>query len=306
MFRIGLVDLCTSHPQNFAPIINDQFDDAQVVAVWDGGTCRPAGYAKEFAEEHGIPNTPETLEELVESVDAGIIHSADWDLHLERARVFIEAGKPVLIDKPTVGNLAEVHALDNLQKKHDVPVLAGSSLRYAAEVQALKDNPELGEVVSIFASGPMGGPGAKLANYGIHTIEMFQGLIGAGAHSVRFVGNVGDMEMYEIRYLNGPTIFLQVGTPVHKWYMTVTTTTGMHTADVEGGKLYVALVTEFINMLRNGEPRVSLSDALEAVKVALAAKESAATGRTALLRDLALDGGFDGHAFGLEYAKGRL
>ena len=73
MIRIGLVDLCTSHPGSFVPIIREQFGDLQVVAVWDGGSVRPAGYAKEFAKEHQIEATPDALEELVALVDAGIM-----------------------------------------------------------------------------------------------------------------------------------------------------------------------------------------------------------------------------------------
>jgi predicted dehydrogenase len=44
-------------------------------------------------------------------VDAVILHGAEWDRHVERATPFIEAGKPVLIDKPIVGKLRDAHRL---------------------------------------------------------------------------------------------------------------------------------------------------------------------------------------------------
>jgi predicted dehydrogenase len=306
MFRVGLVDLCTSHPGSFVPLIREHFsDDVEVTAVWDGGSVRPEGYAREFAAEHHVPTAPATLAELVESVDAGIVHSADWDLHLERARPFIQAGKPVLIDKPAVGRIADLCAVLELQQKHGTPVLAGSSLRYAFEVAALRDDPDKGDIVTVFASGPMSGGQKNLHNYGIHTVEMFQGLAGVGVRCVSHLGAVGPTEMFRVEYVNGPIVLFQVGTPQHQWHMTVTTTTGIRTVDVLGKNLYRAFVTEFVRMLKTGAAAISLEDSLEAVRISLAADQAQQTGRTIYLGDLGLSAGFDGHAFAADYARGK-
>jgi len=41
--RVGLVDLDTSHPQNWVPIIRRL--GHEVAGVWDGGEVHPQGYS---------------------------------------------------------------------------------------------------------------------------------------------------------------------------------------------------------------------------------------------------------------------
>ena len=53
MIRLGMVDLCTSHPGSWIPIIKEM-DAVEVVALHDDGGVRPEGYAPQFAQEHGI------------------------------------------------------------------------------------------------------------------------------------------------------------------------------------------------------------------------------------------------------------
>ena len=54
-FKIGLVGLCTSHPEAWVPVIRDLTKeglvDVEVVACWDSGETRPADFAKTFAKE---------------------------------------------------------------------------------------------------------------------------------------------------------------------------------------------------------------------------------------------------------------
>ena len=114
-FRLGLVGLCTSHPGAWVPIIRalteEGLVDVTVVAAWDSGETRPPGYAREFCEQFDIPTPLENLEDMLELVDGVIVHTTNWDRHIEQARPFIEAEKAVLIDKPLVGNLRDANQL---------------------------------------------------------------------------------------------------------------------------------------------------------------------------------------------------
>ncbi len=100
MLKLGMVDLCTSHPGSWMKIIKEM-DDVEVVAVHDSGSVRPEGYAAEFAAEENIEIVCDTLEDMVGVVDGALIHSANWDIHVAHAMPFIEAGVPVFLDKPT-------------------------------------------------------------------------------------------------------------------------------------------------------------------------------------------------------------
>jgi hypothetical protein len=58
--KIGLVDLDTSHPENWVPIERDL--GHEVVGVWDAGDVHPPGYAKQFARTHDVPRVYESLD----------------------------------------------------------------------------------------------------------------------------------------------------------------------------------------------------------------------------------------------------
>ena len=79
-FKLGLVGLCTSHPENWVPVIRDMTDnkivDVEIVAAWDSGETRPSGFATEFCRKFNIPHAPEKYEDMVEMVD-GIIFVVD-------------------------------------------------------------------------------------------------------------------------------------------------------------------------------------------------------------------------------------
>jgi len=130
--RIGHVDLDTSHPQNWIPI--ERQLGHEVVGVFDGGTVYPEGYADEFAARLDILHVYRSLPEMAGAVDLAIIHSANWDLHVERARPFVEKGKGVLIDKPIAGNLRDVNTLREWAIS-GAKVSGGSSLRFSFDIR---------------------------------------------------------------------------------------------------------------------------------------------------------------------------
>ena len=99
--KIGVVDLDTSHPQNWIPIERDL--GHEIVGVWDGGSVHPKEYVANFAQDHNIPRVFDSLADLAAEADCAIVHGCDWDTHIEKARPFVEAGKSVLLDKPMAG-----------------------------------------------------------------------------------------------------------------------------------------------------------------------------------------------------------
>src|SRR5690242_12826646 len=107
--RIGIIDLDTSHPANWVPIEREL--GHEIVGVFDAGAVHLPGYSENFAAEHRIPRVFSSIAEMVNEVDCAIIHSCNWDTHVEKARPFVEAGKAVLVDKPIAGNLRDLHQL---------------------------------------------------------------------------------------------------------------------------------------------------------------------------------------------------
>jgi predicted dehydrogenase len=98
----------------------------------------------------------------------------------------IKAGKPLFIDKPLAGSLADAVAIYELAKRHNVPVFSSSSLRYHEGVQELLKNDKLGDIAGAITWGSCsyqeGTP--DMFFYGIHGIEPLYALMGTGCETV--------------------------------------------------------------------------------------------------------------------------
>lgn len=98
----------------------------------------------------------ETLPELLKSgsVD-GVILATPTPLHVEQAMQCIDAGLPVLIEKPIATSVKEAARLVAAAEAVGVPVLVGHHRRYSGVVQAAKqaiDEGRIGEVCAASAT----------------------------------------------------------------------------------------------------------------------------------------------------------
>jgi hypothetical protein len=105
---------------------------------------------------------------------------------LQEATSVIKAGKPLFIDKPAAGSLADAIAIYELARKHNVPCFSSSSLRFAPGVQELLKNEKLGTIAGAVTWGSCsyqeGTP--DMFFYGIHGIEPLYVLMGTGCETV--------------------------------------------------------------------------------------------------------------------------
>ncbi|XP_074926635.1 trans-1,2-dihydrobenzene-1,2-diol dehydrogenase-like [Chelonoidis abingdonii] len=89
----------------------------QAVAI----AARDLARAQDYAQKHGIPRAYGSYEELardpdVDVVYVGVIHPE----HLPMGRLFLGAGKPVLLEKPLGMNAEEVRELAQLARSRGV------------------------------------------------------------------------------------------------------------------------------------------------------------------------------------------
>lgn len=304
LLKIGLVDLDTSHPEAWTPILRDL--GHAIVAVYDGGTVWPEGYATAFAQKHGIPTVCARLAEMVEVVDVAIIHACNWDLHLARAEPFLRAGKAVLVDKPLVGNRRDAHTLLDWAAR-GWRVTGGSSLRWAEEARAFLAQPESarGRVHTIFA-----GCGVDEFNYGIHAYALLCSLLGPGVQRVRFLGR-SIQKQIQATWDDGRIGLLSIG-PQESYlpfHATIVTTQTVHHLQADSGRLYRALLEATLPYLGGETERspLPMPTLLEPELMALAARQSWLNhGQEIALADLCADDpGYDGAAFAAEYRRAR-
>jgi len=301
--RIGLVDLDTSHPGAWLPIIRELGHD--VVGVFDGGTVYPTGYAQEFAVKHEVANVFNSLTEMADAVDLAIIHSCNWDLHVKRAEPFVAAGKGVLLDKPMVGNLCDMNQVLTWERQ-GVRISGGSSLRYVKTIQEFRDSLEPGEEIRYVYSGT----GVDEFNYGIHAYSTAQGLLGSGICWVRHLAGTPQHQV-EVAWKNGARAVLTIGTST-KWlplWATVITDRRVVQLPFNFSQLYRCMLEVVLPYYAGVAPAPApLTELLECEKAALAARESwQQNGARIYLADLKLnDPGYDGAAFGEAYRLDKL
>jgi hypothetical protein len=301
--RIGLVDIDTSHPNAWVPILREL--GHEVVGVYDSGEVRPEGYAAEFTAERGIPKVYGSLAEMVDDVDLAIVHSCNWDVHIERARPFVEAGKSVLIDKPLAGNLSDMNTLLEWEIK-GARVAGGSSLRYCYEVtEFVASLAEDEEVLYVYS-----GAGTDEFNYGIHAYSLIQGILGAGIFSVRHLCATPRRQI-EIAWRNGGRAILTLRTDgvYAPFFATVVTNKRVAHLTINTKNLYRAMLEKVLPYLAGDtDEHVSFKEILEGEQAAMAARMSwQQNNRTIFLSDLRSDDpGYDGTAFAAGYRLNQM
>ncbi len=193
--RAGMIGLDTSHVPAFARLFNNpkatgDLSGIRIVAGYPGGTDIPASRdrVKGFTEQlRGMEiEIVETIPQLLQKVDVVLLESVDGRIHLQEAIPVIRAGKPLFIDKPAAGSLADTIAIYELAKRHNVPCFSSSSLRFVAGIQELLQNQQLGSIAGAVTWGSCsyqeGMP--DLFFYGIHGVEPLYALMGVGCETV--------------------------------------------------------------------------------------------------------------------------
>jgi len=123
----------------------------EIVAVGS----RNIGRARAFADDWGAPTAYGSYDELVNDPLVDIVYVASpHSEHHRQARLVLEAGKPVLVEKAFTRNAAEARDLVALARSNEKFLLEGMWSRflphYDVIAQALQDG-LIGEVTTVFA-----------------------------------------------------------------------------------------------------------------------------------------------------------
>lgn len=154
-----------------------QLEGGRVTAVWTQDIVR----SRSIARAARIPTIAPTLEDLVDQVDAVLLARDDAENHMRYARLALEAGKPIYIDKPIACSVSDMEMLYALEK-YPGQIFTCSALRYAKELTLSQDRlTTLGAIREIRAVTPK-----SWAKYAVHIIEPVVKLLGADASIDRF------------------------------------------------------------------------------------------------------------------------
>jgi hypothetical protein len=280
--------------------------DVEVVAAWDSGETRPEGFAKEFCEKHEIANAVDKMEDMMDMVDGVIVHTTNWDKHIEQAKPFVDANKPVLLDKPFAGNLKDINKILDWGKQGK-RVTGGSSLRFTKEVNKYLAKPidERGNVHTAYTC-----IGVDDFNYGIHGYAMASCLMGAGVRSVQYLGSSAQKNI-KITWNNGNIVLMTVGKSAWlPFNLTIVTDKNVEYIQADTALIYRSLLEAELPYLTGKEdaPPEPLEVLVEPELTALAARQSwLNNGTEVFLTDLRQDDeGYDGTQFATEYRRARM
>ncbi len=122
---------------------------------------------------------------MANKTDAILLESVDGRPHLEQFRA-VAKGKPVFIDKPTAGSLADVISIFRIADETQTPVFSSSSLRYCKEVQEAARDKSIGKMIRCDTAGPLDPMPhhPDLFFHGIHGVESLFTIMGTGCESV--------------------------------------------------------------------------------------------------------------------------
>ena len=145
--------------------------------VWDG----EPGQAEDFSEQYGA-EVVEHYGDMVGKVDGVIMgdHNELFDFkHL--ARPYIEAGGPIFINRPFAFNLGDAREIIDLAKKHQTPLMSGSSFEYVKEVGVMRQWVEGAERIRGYL---LDNGASEYAWHGIHGLWMAYACMGGGVRRV--------------------------------------------------------------------------------------------------------------------------
>ncbi|WP_247004548.1 Gfo/Idh/MocA family protein [Halosolutus gelatinilyticus] len=167
MIDIGILGLDTSHPGEFAGILDDS-DRASVTAVWDGGDVHDESHLEQFSEEYGA-TVCDRSEDMIDEVDGVIVSTVDWGTHTDLAVPFLHEGIPTLIDKPVAGSLAEIEAIENVARSNDAPLFGGSAVAFHPRIAELDATDSPRTVFGVGYDHPF--------YYGAHVVDAVETMI---------------------------------------------------------------------------------------------------------------------------------
>ena len=303
MIRIGVVNIDVSHPKAFSEYLK-KGNRARYVAVYNDG-FRGDDEVEAFIENYNLEKRCSSVEELADMVDIGFIQGCNWDKHLIYVKPFIDRKKPVFIDKPIVGSLADCKKIEELVSKGAV-ILGSSSVRYAEEIVRFVNTgeEERGKILNIFGTA-----GVDEFNYGIHIVEAIGGIAGTGATSCSFVGRSTidgkTCETFFVKFDSGITAVYNTFQGLWQPFeMVIMTTKGTYQFRIDTGKIYGALLDRICDYMETGINTLAPIEALtESIKIMLAGRISRENnGIEVKLSDIPEnDPGYDGYAFEKEY-----
>ena len=292
MIRLGVIGYMgpeNAHPYSWSAIVNGTYnadvmplyankriatyldanrdllgiDGAQVTHVW----TQDRVISERIVAASRVPHIANEPRAMVDAVDAVLIARDDPESHAALAQPFLEAGMPVLIDKPLASTESDL-AFFAEQDRAGRLIMSSSSMRYAAEVRVLKEAAAtLGPVRLAVAVGVK-----DWVSYGVHVLEAICTVLDdPRALRVRH-GEFGYGEVVEIEFDGGTIATIhQLRNAAPTMQLHLYGEGGSRSAELDG--LFAAhrgLLQQFIRSVAEGKSRLPFQVTRNVIGILLA------------------------------------
>jgi predicted dehydrogenase len=283
--RAGIVGCDTSHVIAFTQLLHrakveSPLAGVHVVAAFPGGSAdvaasrkRVAAYTKQLRDQFGVEIVG-SIDELLQKVDVVLLESVDGRPHLQQAMLVLKAHKPVFIDKPIAGSLADAIRIFELAREYKTPCFSSSALRFSPAIAGRRQDPKLGDLLGcdVYAPCELEPHHPDLFWYGVHGVESLFTIMGPGCKSVARV-QTRDTEIVTGVWQDGRVgTFRGIRKGKSGYGGVAFGTKGIVAFTSPAG--YEPLVEEICRFFRTGQPPVRAEETLEIFAFMEAADES--------------------------------
>jgi predicted dehydrogenase len=226
--------------------------------------------ALQLSKASCIPNVVQHPQEMIGSIDAVLIPTDKGWEHVERARIFIEAGLPVFIDKPLVDREEDLITFIRWNNEGHA-IMSTSMMRYCSEYAECRARlNELGSLRLIILA-----MAKSWERYGIHALEGAYGFLEPGAW--KWVVNTGSRfaNMVHIHHTCGTDVFIPTVEDMFGGFgrLSLYGSTGSLTAHTTEATRFIAFkrqLVDFVEYLRTGHCPVPFEQTVEIMKMVIA------------------------------------
>lgn len=171
--RIGIAGTESSHVDHIIDYLNVEQarPGVRVTALAQGAAER----TRALLLAGGIGDVVLNTQEMLDVADVLIVTARHGGRHRELAQPFLEAGRPVLVDKPLACSVTDAEAILDAADKYGALVTSYSAVRYVPATDALAARAdELGPLRSVIATGPADEASeyGGIFFYGIHPVDV--------------------------------------------------------------------------------------------------------------------------------------
>lgn len=291
MIRLGICDCDTSHAVEFTKRLNhvdideEQWvDGAEVVAAYPGTSEitepeRVRDYVAKLAS-YGV-EIVDHPKQLIGKVDGVLIESQEGSVHRRHAELFLNAGLPCFIDKPFACSAKDAAAIARLAERKGLPVFSSSSLRYALEVQQVRDDAAaVGRVIGAeaYSPAPIHPRNPGLFHYGIHGVETLYALMGPGCEAVWCIFARGAEVVVGMWHDERLGVMRGTRDGAHAYGFTVFCEKAVRAATIDTAYIYRELLKRIVQMFTTGQPPIDVRESVELIAFIEAAMRSAQFG----------------------------